>query len=129
MNDIPLMTPTFFDENDPNNPKRTTYLKKRDVIDFINSKADKLAEERGSLHIGQSMRAFRNLANQIRDLPDEKIDIPVQCINCKFANTSGGTGASCICENTNTPWFNHHTVTVMKATDFCSYGKRKDTTV
>lgn len=71
--EIPLMIPKFFNEDDLNNPKKTTYLKKRDVVNFINGIADELAEERGSLHISQSMKAFRMLANQIRDLPDEDV--------------------------------------------------------
>ena len=32
---VPLMKPTFFDDNDPNNPKRKTYIEREALIDEI----------------------------------------------------------------------------------------------
>lgn len=35
---VPLMTPTFFDDNDPNNPKRKTYIEREAVLREMTSK-------------------------------------------------------------------------------------------
>lgn len=102
---ILLMTPTFFDDNDPNNPKKKTYIERKEAIEFVRNNTPHFDGE-------TTMQCVeRSLAN----VPAADVVEVIRCKKCRHYNTSCCGNGLGWCEYYNTGATDEH---------FCSHGEK-----
>lgn len=108
---VPLMKPTFFDDNDPNNPKRKTYIEHEAVLKII-------YDIKENKEIPKNYGTLLDIIRSIRNLPTADVVEVVRCKDCEYW---GGVIYGFVCRK----FSGIETKICMHADEFCSYGKRK----
>lgn len=101
-----MFKPTFFDDNDPNNPKRKTYIEREALLLKI--------DLHGTNKFGMLDEDIREF---IKKQPTADVVEVVRCKDCIFSRPVIGTAYLKFCEN-----FDYK----MWHEGFCYYGKRKE---
>lgn len=104
----PLMKPTFFDDNDPNNPKRKTYIECEAVLKII-------YDIKENKEIPKNYGTLLDIIRSIRNLPTADVVEVVRCKDCIFSRPVIGTAYLKFCKK-----FDYE----MWHEGFCYYGEK-----
>ena len=110
---IPLMKPTFFYDNDPNNPKKKTFIEREALLkEFDEIEPDECYDDEHDMWLDCRLSAIQ--------APTADVVKVVRCMHCIHFKAS--INKEHYCDIHSSVWDKFY----VRVDDFCSYGERKD---